>query len=254
MKLKIVEVNGQKLAAIDDKGNPVYVHDDGKEIGFDAAQAVGKISALNGEAKTHREAKETAEASLAKFANITDPAKALEALDMMTKIDQKKLIDAGAIDQVRADITKSFQTQLDEANAKSQKLEGQLVNEMIGGNFARSEFIKDKLAIPGDFVQARFGQSFKIEDGKVVAYDPSGSKIYSRAKPGEVAGFDEALEFLVEQYPQKDHILKASGNSGTGTHPTQHQAGQKTMKRSAFTELSPTDRAQAIKDKITIVD
>ncbi|MFV8936653.1 DUF6651 domain-containing protein [Serratia fonticola] len=254
MKLKIVEVNGQKLAAIDDKGNPVYVHDDGKEIGFDAAQAVGKITSLNGEAKTHREAKEAAEASLAKFASITDPAKALEALEMMTKIDQKKLIDAGAIDQVRADITKSFQTQLDEANAKSQKLEGQLVNEMIGGNFARSEFIKDKLAIPGDFVQARFGQSFKIEDGKVVAYDPSGSKIYSRAKPGEVAGFDEALEFLVEQYPQKDHILKASGNSGSGTHPTQHQAGQKTMKRSAFTELSPTDRAQAIKDKITIVD
>jgi hypothetical protein len=47
---------------------------------------------------------------LAKFAKIGDPTKALEALEMMTKIDQKKLIDAGAVDQVRADITKSFQT------------------------------------------------------------------------------------------------------------------------------------------------
>lgn len=254
MKLKIVEVNGQKLAAIDDKGNPVYVHDDGKEIGFDAAQAVGKIASLNGEAKSHREAKEAAESRLAKFANISDPAKALEALEMMTKIDQKKLIDAGAVDQVKAEITKSFQTQLDEAGKQNKTLQDQLYNEMIGGSFARSEFIKDKLAIPGDFVQARFGQSFKIEDGKVVAYDGSGSKVYSRAKPGEVAGFDEALEFLVEQYPQKDYILKASGNSGGDIRQTQHQAGQKTMKRAAFSQLSPADAAQAMKDKITIVD
>ncbi|KGA31125.1 DUF6651 domain-containing protein [Pectobacterium odoriferum] len=254
MKLKIVEVNGQKLAAIDDKGNPVYVHDDGKEIGFDAAQAVGKISALNGEAKSHREAKEAAESSLSKFANISDPAKALEALEMMTKIDQKKLIDAGAVDQVKAEITKSFQTQLDEAGKQNKTLQDQLYNEMIGGSFARSEFIKDKLAIPGDFVQARFGQSFKIEDGKVVAYDGSGSKVYSRSKPGEVAGFDEALEFLVEQYPQKDYILKASGNSGGGSHPSQHQAGQKTMKRAAFDSLDITSKNAALKDGVTIVD
>ncbi len=254
MKLKIVEVNGQKLAAIDDKGNPIYVHDDGKEIGFDAAQAVGKISALNGEAKSHREAKEAAEASLSKFANITDPAKALEALEMMTKIDQKKLIDAGAVDQVKAEITKSFQAQLDEAGKQNKTLQDQLYNEMIGGRFAGSKFITDKLAIPADFVQARFGQSFKIEDGKVVAYDGSGSKVYSRSKPGEIAGFDEALEFLVEQYPQKDYILKSSGNSGGDSRQTQHQAGQKTMKRAAFAQLSPADAAQAMKDKITIVD
>jgi hypothetical protein len=50
-------------------------------------------------------------------------------------------------------------------------------------------------------------------------------------QPGETAGFDEALEFLVENYPQKDHILKASGNSGGDSRTTQHQAGQKTMKR-----------------------
>jgi hypothetical protein len=40
---------------------------------------------------------------------------------MMTKIDQKKLIDAGAVDQVKADITKSFQQQLDEANQRARR-------------------------------------------------------------------------------------------------------------------------------------
>lgn len=89
MKLKTVEVNGKSYAEVDSSGLPVYVHDDGGEVGFDAVQAVGKISSLNGEAKSHREAKEAAEASLAKFAKIGDPAKALEALEMMTKIDQK---------------------------------------------------------------------------------------------------------------------------------------------------------------------
>ncbi|MER0133114.1 hypothetical protein KD913_25385 [Klebsiella pneumoniae] len=63
MKLKTVEVNGKSYAEVDANGLPVYVHDDGKEIGFDAVQAVGKISSLNGEAKSHREAKEAAEAS-----------------------------------------------------------------------------------------------------------------------------------------------------------------------------------------------
>ncbi|MBP2157132.1 DUF6651 domain-containing protein [Erwinia rhapontici] len=250
MKLKL-DANGHVVV---ENGMPVYVHDDGKEIAFDAAQAVSKISALNGEAKTHREGKEAAEASLAKFANISDPTKALEALEMMTKIDQKKLIDAGAVDQVKAEITKSFQTQLDEANGKNQKLEQQLYGEMIGGRFGGSKFIQEKMAIPADFVQSRFGNSFKIEDGKVVAYDGTGNKVYSRAKPGELAEFDEALEFLVEQYPQKDHILKASGNSGGGSQQSQLQAGQKTLKRSAFDSLDLAGKQNALKEGTTIVD
>jgi len=68
-------------------------------------------------------------------------------------------------------------------------------------------------------VQARFGQAFKVEDGKVVAYDPAGNKIFSRSRAGEVADFDEALEALVDQYPYKDQILRGSGASGGGASP-----------------------------------
>ncbi|WP_285130321.1 DUF6651 domain-containing protein [Leclercia adecarboxylata] len=254
MKLKTVEVNGKHYAEVDSNGLPVFVHDDGKEIGFDAPGTLQNISRLNGEAKTHREAKEAALADLAKFSGISDPTKALEALEMMTKIDQKKLIDAGAVDQVKAEITASFQAKLDEADKRSTTLEGQLYNAMIGGNFSGSKYITDKIAIPADMLQARFGQSFKVEDGKVVAYDGTGNKIYSRSKPGDLASFDEALEFLVEQYPQKDHILKASGNNGGGSRQTQHGAGQKTMKRDAFDALDITAKGAALKDGITIVD
>ena len=76
MKLKL-DANGNVVV---ENGMPVYIHDDGKEIPFDAVAAMTKITSLNGEAKTHREAKEAAEANLAKFSGITDPAKALEAL------------------------------------------------------------------------------------------------------------------------------------------------------------------------------
>ena len=249
MKLKL-DANGNVVV---ENGMPVYIHDDGKEIPFDAAAAMGKITSLNAEAKGHREAKEAAEAQLAKFAGIADPTKALEALDIVTKLDQKKLIDAGQVDAVKAEITKVMQAQIDEANGKAQTLEQQLYTEMIGGRFGGSKFIAEKMAIPADFVQARFGQAFKIEDGKVVAYNPDGSKVYSRTKPGELAGFDEALESLVEAYPQKDHILKASGTNGSGTQ-NQYQAGQKTMKRSQFDALSPVEQRSALGEKVTIID
>ncbi|MCR6679700.1 hypothetical protein NVV43_30285, partial [Escherichia marmotae] len=79
-----------------------------------------------------------------------------------------KLIDAGQVDQVKADITKNFQQKLDEEKQRSQMLENQLYDSMIGGSFAGSKYIADKIAIPGDLLQARFGQAFKVEEGKIV--------------------------------------------------------------------------------------
>lgn len=68
MKLKLDE-NGQ-VVVVD--GKPVYIHDDGKEIPFDAPQATQKIAQLNAEAKQHRLAKEEAEAKLTAFDGIDD--------------------------------------------------------------------------------------------------------------------------------------------------------------------------------------
>lgn len=212
MKLKLDE-NGHVVVQ---DGKPVYTHDDGKDIAFDAPSAVSRITALNAEARTHREGKEAAEKALKSFDGIEDGAAAKKALDIVSKLDQKQLVDAGEIDTVRNEISKAFQTQLDEANGKAQTFEQQLYAEKIGGSFARSKYIAEKLAVPADMVQATFGQSLKIEDGKVVAYDAQGQKIFSRSRPGELADFDEAIETLVSQYPHRDHILKGSGANGGG--------------------------------------
>jgi len=236
LKLKLDE---QGHVVLQD-GKPVYVHDDGKEVPFDAPGTVATITRLNAEAKTHREGKEAAEQALKAFDGITDGAAAKKALEIVSNLDQKKLVDAGEIDRVKAEISKAFQGQLDEATNKASGLEKQLYDEMIGGNFSRSKLIGEKLAIPADMVQARFGQNFKIEDGKPVAYDQTGNKIYSRARPGEVADFDEALESLVEQYPYRDHIMKSSGANGGGAQPPGSGGnGKKTISRSQFDALDP---------------
>jgi len=212
MKLKLDE-NGHVVVQ---DGKPVYVHDDGKEVAFDAAATVQTISRLNGEAKSHRERAEAAEKAAKAFEGIEDPAAAKKALETVANLDSKKLIDAGEVEKVKAEISKAFQSQLDEANGKVQTYEQQLYAEKIGGSFARSKLIAEKLAVPADMVQATFGAAFKIEEGRVVAYDAHGQKIFSRARPGEIADFDEALETLVEAYPHKEHILKASGANGGG--------------------------------------
>lgn len=221
MKLKI---DDQGHAVLQD-GKPVYVKDDGSEVAFDVLGTTQTISRLNAEAKSHRERAETAEKSLKGFDGISDPAKALEALQLVANLDAKKLVDAGEIEKVKAEIGKAFQTQLDTANGNAAKLEQQLYAEMIGGSFARSKFALDKLAIPPDLVQAYFGKAFSIEEGKVVAKDANGNKLYSAANPGDLAGFDEALEMLVNQYPGRDHILKGTGASGSGARDSQGGGG-----------------------------
>lgn len=213
MKLKLDE-NGH-VVVID--GCPVYIHDDGKEIPFNAKQATDKISALNAEAKTQREAKEKAETALRQFEGIENVEKAKEALKTVANLEAKKLIDAGEAEKVKQEAIKVYEEKLATEKARGDKLQGQLHNELIGGSFARSKFVSDKLAIPADFALSHFGKHFSIgEDGQIIAKDMHGNEIYSRIVPGQRAGFEEALETLIEAYPNKDQILKSSQSSGSG--------------------------------------
>ena len=236
MKLKLDEKGN--VVVQDDK--PVYIADDGKEIAFDYPATLGTISRLNGEAKGHRERAEAAEAKVKLFDGIEDPAKAREALETLKNIDSKKLIDAGKVDEVRAESKKAFDEQVRAIEEKYKPviaerdgLKASLVNEIVGGSFSRSKFIAEKLAIPADIAQARFGNAFQVEEGnRIVAKDPKGNTLFSRSRPGEVADFDEALELIVDSYPYRDSILKGSGASGGGAGGTRVGAdGKKQLTR-----------------------
>ena len=247
MKLKTVTIEGKTYAEVVDN-KPLYIHDDGKEVAFDAPQTVATITRLNGEAKTHREAKEQFEAQAKAFEGL-DPVKVKEALNIVQNLDAKKLVDAGEVDKVKAEITEAlkqtYEPQLQKLTQERDSVQQQLHSELIGGGFARSKFIQDNIAVPVDMIQATFGKNFQIENGKVVAVGADGQKIYSRTRPGEIADFDEALETLVGGYQHKDSILKGSQAGGGGFQGNQGgKGGSKILSRDQFESLDPTSKAQ----------
>lgn len=216
MKLKTIDKDGVTYAEVQD-GKPVYV-DDGKDIAFDAPATIGTISRITEESKGFKQRAQTAEDGLKKFEGIDDPAKAKAALATVANLDQSKLIEAGKVDEIKAAAIQAVEERYKPIVEERDKLKSDLYGEKIGGAFSRSPLIvgdKAKFAIPADLVQARFGQHFKIEDGKTIATDTAGNKIYSKSRPGEYADFDEALEIIVEAYPHKASILKGANPNGT---------------------------------------
>lgn len=238
MKLKLDD-NGH---AVLKDGHPVYVYDDGKEAPIDVPDMASRFGTLQSDAKKAFAARDEAKKALAAFEGI-DADKARDAIDKVSKLDLKKLVDAGQVDAAVAAALKPVQDKLEAEAVRAKSLEQQLHGEIVGGSFARSKFISEKLAVPVDLVQAAFGRHFAVQEGKLAATDANGNPIYSRKHPGAQADFDEALEILIDQYPHKDSILKADNKPGSGA-PANGGGGRgsKTMPRAAFDALDPAGR------------
>jgi hypothetical protein len=253
MTLKTVTVDGKTFAEVQD-GKPVYIDGD-KEIAFDAPGTVATISRLNGEAKTHREGKEAAETKLKVFEGL-DAAAARDAIDKLSKIDAKKLVEAGDMDSAIQAAIKPYADKLATSEKTIGDLTGSLSKAVIGNAFGQSKYAAEKLTPAGvDLVRTMFGDRLKVEDGKVVGYDANGQKLYSEARPGELANFDEAVESMVNAYPFKDHILKGGNQSGGGSKPGNGgKGGAKTISREAFEALNPMERSGKMRDGFTITE
>ena len=253
MKLKTVTIDGKVYAeVVDDK--PVFIGENDKEIAFDVPNAIATITARNGEAMGHRRKAEELEARLKAFDGITDPAAALKALNTVKNLDDKRLVDAGEVEKVKTEAIKAIEEKYAPIVKERDALSTALHQEKIGGAFARSKFIAEKIAIPADMVEKAFGQQFTIVDGKVIAKDLNGNQLYSKSRPGEPADFEEALELLVDSYPHKASILKGSNASGSGALPSAGPTGSKTISRAEFSKLDPATQMARIKDGASLVD
>lgn len=251
MKLKL---NASGAAEVLD-GKPVYVDADGKDVAFDAPATVATIARLNTEAKTHRERAEAAETRYKPFDGL-DAEAAKKALGIVQNLNDKKLMEAGEVEKVKGEAIKAIEQKYEPVVKERDLLRQQLHTEIIGGRFNRSEFIAKNMVLPPDFVQARFGQHFKVEDGKVAAYHADGQRVFSKSRPGEMADFEEALQLIVESHPQKDTILKAKGKGGGGAPPNGGgiPPGTTTMKRAEFFALHPTKQGEFTRSGGQVVD
>lgn len=266
MKLRTIVIEGKTYAEMQDD-KPVYEADDGKVIAFDAPGTVASIGRLNGEAKANRERAEKAEGALKAFDGISDVDAARKALETVANIKDGELISAGKAEEIKAGAKKAaedavaaaqkaFTEQLATVTGERDVLQGQLYAEKVGGAFARSKFVAEKVHTPPPMLEKAFGSNFKIEDGKLVPYDGNGGKIYSRVRPTEFADFDEAIEIMISADPYKDHILKGTVGAGGGAaNGGPGSGGAKTMARSQFDKLSPAEQhAKMTKEGYTLTE
>lgn len=252
-QIATTEVNGAKL--------PVFIHADGKEAPFDADSTLGTISRLNGEAKSHREKAEAAQTALKAFEGL-DPTKAREAIEKMSTVDLSKMVSVGEVEKVKTEVAKALEQQYAPIKTKAEQLQQQLEAHLIGAAFSGSQFVATKIAAAdaasaAQIARGLFGQNLKVEDGKVVAYDGNGNKIYSKTRPGELADPNEAIEVLITGSPLAASILKGANASGGGAGGGGGGGGNgKTqITRSAWQALSPLEqRAKATDPKVEIVD
>lgn len=245
---------------------PIFIHADGREAPFDADTTVSTIGRLNGEAKSHREAKEAAELRLKSFEGIEDGAAALAALTTVKNLGAGELKTAAQVQEIKDAAAKSARESVEAATRaaadkekvlteQNSTLTQQLNNHIIGGAFASSKFISEKLAIPADIAQKVFADRLKVEGGKLVPTDVNGNPLFSAVRHGEHADFEEAIEVYVNQYPNKDKILKGSGASGGGATGGSAGGGAgKTMTRAAFDAATPAAKAEFAKGGGAVTD
>lgn len=248
----LADHNGKKL--------PVFVNAKGEEAPFDADSTVDTIARLNGEARDNRVRAEAAEGKLKPFEGL-DPEKARGALDTVGKLDQKKLIDAGEVEKVRQEIEKGFKGEIEKRDKQLADLQESYFQEKLTTAFVGSEYLKKHGAIPADFMQSRFGQHFGLDNGKFVAVDAAGNKIYSKTRHGEPADFDEAMQVLISTHPQRDSLLKGSGasgsgapNGGGGNNGGGGGGGKRQMTRAEFDAISDPALKMKTAQEAVIVD
>ncbi|OIP31086.1 hypothetical protein AUK22_01455 [bacterium CG2_30_54_10] len=170
-----------------------------------------KINDLNRESATRRHELKDAKAALAKFDGLdADEMKELRAFKETHK-DASSQIEA-IKQQITASYTEKMTALSDSLSSKDAVIRKLAVSNL----FAGSQYLREATLLPGDIAEAYFGQYFEVKDEGAVVAKINGVELMSRKSPGEMAGFDEAIQIIVETYPGRDKILKDAGHPGSG--------------------------------------
>ena len=181
-----------------------------------------------------KQANEDLQRQVTEMSAVLEKVKSLGGLDSLANLVQanreaedRKLEEKGEWDRLRERMAGEHQTALDGANAKMGEIQKRLdeatkqINELtIGSAFSQSQFIKQDLVLPASKARVVFGEHFDLVDGKIVGYDkPRGA---AKRTPlvdaqGNSLPFETALQRIVEQDPERDHLLRAKGKPGAAS-------------------------------------
>lgn len=230
--------------------NPVIVDDEGKESELDVAKTIAAIKERNQTIVTMRDELKAVKEERAKYGDL-DPAKAREALEAVSKLDMKKLVDAGQVDQAIAKLKEEHTASLSKVQAELASVQDRFKAAQLASAFGSSEFLKQKVAnTPVALLQSYFEKNFGLnEDGVVVGLDGSGKPIYSIQNPSQLASFDEAVERFIGSSPFRDSIITSTQQSGSGAPSGSRSSGSAgRMTRKQFDLLPPHEQAKRALD------
>jgi hypothetical protein len=236
----------------DGSGNPIMLDDGGKETSL----SPGYVHRINSENVKHRTAAKEAQDKLTAYGDL-DPEAARAAIEKMKDVNLDDLVNKGEIEKIKAAVVSQYEPQLKEVTDKLSAAE-QRANDLLRKNaFSSSRFLNERLAVPRDMAEAAFGNNFKIEDGNLVPVRANGDIVYNSR--GEVASVDEAFEIFISERPDKDKLLLAPAQSGTGSGGAGgNRGGGNVLKRADFDKLPQMEKAaigqKVAKGEIKIVD
>jgi hypothetical protein len=260
MKLKL---DGSGNAVLQD-GKPVYVHDDGKEVAFDAPAAVGKIKELADDRDNWRKEAGKSKDALQQWEPLGDPKAAREMIERAKSIKQGELIEAGQLDKVKQEIQSAYEATLGMPLAEFKHLingfptiasalnheRGRVRQLTVGSQFGKSGYFaalepgkEPRTFLTPDLAEKVFGEYFEPADGGRVVAKVNGNVLQSRDKPGEPASFDEAIGMLIDSLPHKNAILRDVGGAGSGALGGAAANGAKASPE--IEKLAPVDRLTA---------
>ena len=265
MKLKL-KVDEEGHAVVQD-GKPVYIYEDGREAPFDAAAAMQKINELNQENADRRhqnkELEEQVKVYKDKDGNLLDAEEARNAIEMVKNLNDKEMYDATQVESLKSQMNKAyvekeealqkhFKKEIEELQSTLNKKNDTIYGLMVRSKFATSPTILDKTNLPPDMAADYFGKNFKVEgdgdDVRVIGYLDK-EKIFSRERPGSPANFEEALQAVIDAYPMKDRIMRATaGGSGAGgAFSTGSPGSTNSRLKSQLKDLPPVERLKALR-------
>jgi hypothetical protein len=247
--------------AVLENGVPVYVMDDGKEVAIDGAKVHSTLGKIRDERDAAAGKASDLESELRAFGGTPEARKtASEKLKLALALDDKKLVEAGKVDEVVAERLKPFKAESDAEKAalaaERDAIRNELKSAVVGKAFASTKAVEGTILTPS-IAEAMFGQHFDVENGAPVAYRVVNGKrerIYSRKDPAQVADFDEALSIQIQSHPDFGSWKKGTGSAGSGAPGGASGSNDKTVSRAQFEALPPAAKLEHVRGGGVVAD
>lgn len=229
----------------DDKGLPLVINRDkeGDEpFGLDGIGLYSKIPSLQKEAKERRLEAGKYRQQLESYESLgiedlenfpTWKENASKALELMKNLDDKKLIDANKVEEIKMKVREEsvsefnkFKKQYEQAIKEKDDALGttskQIRELLVDNQFHSSKYIPNDLTLTPRVARKLFGENFKVEtvNNQTLAVGYIGNEpIMSKSNIGEYASFDEALRAMVDSDPDRDSYIKVDTKKVSDNKP-----------------------------------